>query len=96
MKPETKFKMHVIGRLRTETDAWFFKVQQVALGGIPDIIGCWNGKFFAWELKSKCGKPSKLQLYILEKIKDAGGHTAVVYPENFEEELQCLIKFCSS
>lgn len=50
------------------------------IGGLPDIIGCYRGRFIALEAKRDAtGKPTKLQAYWLGKIKAAGGVTALIY-----------------
>ena len=41
--------------------------------GIPDIIGCIDGKFFAIEVKAERGITSEAQKIQIELIKDAGG-----------------------
>lgn len=44
--------------------------------GVPDLIACVHGKFVAIELKrpdKQSTTHAKLQLYILDKIKRAGG-----------------------
>lgn len=42
--------------------------------GEPDIIGCFQGKFYALELKKKkSGRASALQKYKIQLIKDNGG-----------------------
>jgi hypothetical protein len=46
--------------------------------GIPDIIACIGGQFFAFEVKVPGGKPTKLQSITLDKIKTAGGIASVV------------------
>lgn len=48
--------------------------------GIPDLIGCVDGKFFAFEVKvpGKEGKATKLQMLMIEKIKEAGGHATII------------------
>ena len=46
--------------------------------GIPDIICCRNGKFYAFEVKAAKGKPTKLQEAILRKINAAGGTSLIV------------------
>ncbi|MDE5852441.1 MAG: VRR-NUC domain-containing protein [Oscillospiraceae bacterium] len=43
------------------------------VSGIPDIIGCYKGKFIAFEVKTTQGKLSKLQEVMLERINEAGG-----------------------
>lgn len=46
--------------------------------GIPDIIACIGGQFFAFEVKVPGGKQTKLQSVTLDKIKAAGGIACVV------------------
>ena len=46
--------------------------------GIPDIIACIGGRFFAFEVKTERGKPTELQEAILRKINAVGGIAAVV------------------
>jgi len=58
-----------------------------------DVIICYNGKFFGWELKrSAKEKPTKLQEYNIRLICEAGGKARLVNPENFEESLKELIE----
>jgi Holliday junction resolvase len=55
------------------------------LAGLPDIIGCYQGRFIALEIKASEKAPrSKLQQHIIQKIRLAGGQAFFVYPENFE------------
>ena len=83
-QPESIFKDKVFRDLRKLSDIWFFKTQELSLLGIPDVIGCRHGIFFALELKKDTkSKPSKMQLYILSKITKAGGYGVVTYPENW-------------
>ena len=46
--------------------------------GIPDIIACIGGRFFAFEVKTEVGKPTKLQEATIRKILAAGGTALVV------------------
>ncbi len=46
--------------------------------GIPDVIACVNGRFFAFEVKTETGKPTALQEATIRKILAAGGTAAVV------------------
>lgn len=41
--------------------------------GIPDIIACIGGRFFAFEVKQPHGKLTRLQELTLAKIRAAGG-----------------------
>lgn len=47
--------------------------------GLPDIIGCYNGRFIAFEVKRPGGKLTTLQAVFLDKIRAAGGVAEVVY-----------------
>lgn len=46
--------------------------------GIPDIICCWRGHFFAFEVKTDTGSPTKLQEAVIRKINAAGGKALIV------------------
>jgi len=50
------------------------------MAGLPDIIGCFEGKFFAFETKTpdKRSNTSMIQERIMQKIRDAGGLAQVV------------------
>lgn len=60
-------------------DCWHVKIHghHMQDSGLPDIIGCCDGNFFAIELKTLDGEVSKLQEIILKKINRTGG-TAIV------------------
>lgn len=91
MQAETLFGTKVDKQLKRLDNCWFCNIQQVAIRGIPDRLGCINGKFFALELKkSKSAKRAKLQQYVVQKINDAGGFAAFVYPENYKEVMEEL------
>ena len=50
------------------------------MAGLPDIIGCYKGKFFAFETKTpdKRSNTSLVQERIMQKIRNAGGLSRVV------------------
>ena len=52
--------------------------------GVPDIVGCFKGKFFAIECKAGKNKPTMLQEHQMKKITDAGGGCLVVNEENVD------------
>jgi Holliday junction resolvase len=58
--------------------------------GIPDIIGCYRGRFFAVECKAGRGKPTELQLLELEHIREAGGIALVVNEANLHDVRKAL------
>jgi len=83
----------IINYLENLDHTWCFKVHGGAFQtkGIPDIIGCHKGQFFALEVKRPGGKTSPLQDYMIQKIEKANGVTAVVVSldevKNFMETL---------
>ena len=46
--------------------------------GIPDVICCVDGRFFAFEVKTASGKATQLQQATIRKILAAGGTALVV------------------
>lgn len=94
--PETLLKQRVLATLRGEPWLWCEKIQQVTINGTPDILGCARGRFFAWELKSGDGRPTKLQSLKLAQIQGAGGIARVVNEVNLPEALEELRVICRS
>jgi hypothetical protein len=57
-------------------DLWYFAYTPMGYGvrGIPDIIGCYKGRFFAVEVKAPGGKPKPWQDRMMQvEITPAGG-----------------------
>lgn len=79
---ETKVKKFI-----EEQGGWQVKffANRMTKVGIPDILACVNGYFIGIEIKAQNGKPSELQLYQCQKIRDAGGFAFVLYPSGYEE-----------
>lgn len=93
MQKETVFKIKVMAHLKATPGLWFTKVSQRSVRGIPDIIGCYRGRLFAWELKVGRNKvaPKGLQAYHLRCIEEAGGIAREVNPDNFEQIFKELL-----
>jgi len=47
--------------------------------GQPDLLGCFQGRTLALEVKRPGGKPTKLQMAMLKKWEAAGAIAAVVH-----------------
>ena len=77
-------------------NSWWESIQQKAIRGTPDKIGCVNGHFVAIEFKAcKTAKVAPLQKRKRDLILLAGGRAYICYPENWDviyEELKCLSK----
>lgn len=86
MTPEAKVKKAVKAILTT-AGAYHFAPPANGYGrmGIPDIVGCYRGYFFAIECKAGRGKTTALQELEIARIREAGGVAWVVNEENIEE-----------
>lgn len=69
-----------------EQGCWVLKTWSngVQRSGVPDLLICCNGYFIGVELKAPNGKPSELQLWNIDKIRQAGGIAIVLYPDQFK------------
>lgn len=79
MTPEGKVKVK-IKRLLFRYNAYFFMPATGGYGrsGVPDFVGCVNGKFFAIETKAADNKPTALQQEELDSIRQHKGVAFVV------------------
>lgn len=84
--PEAKVKATVVAQLR-ELGAYFFYPVTSGYGasGVPDIVGCYKGRFFGIECKAKGNKPTELQRINLNKIEGMGGIALVIDEHNAAE-----------
>jgi len=91
---ETKFKESVQDHLELlKPHIWYYKAQQVSVRGIPDIILCVCGKFFAWELKVPPNRLNLvgLQAKVLADINNARGEAHEITPDNFADHWSWLV-----
>lgn len=52
----------------------------VVTRGLPDIIGVYNGRYIAFEVKrDSTGKPTELQEFRMKEIRTAGGVAVLIY-----------------
>ena len=58
--------------------AWKEHGGMYGTAGIPDIIACINGEFYAFEVKTPVGKTTALQDATIRKIRKCGGQAFVV------------------
>lgn len=92
---ESTFQKKVLKYLREEVGGYWIKIHASSYQGTgePDIVGCYKGKFYAFELKRPDGKgkATELQKYKIKQINEAGGTGRIVDSldqiiEVFEEE----------
>jgi hypothetical protein len=85
--PEKKVKNAVVKILKEYPDVYYFYPVMGGYGasGIPDIVGCALGKFFAIECKAGKGKTTALQEKNIAQIKNALGRVMVVNEDNIQD-----------
>jgi hypothetical protein len=76
-KHERDIQAEILSRLKLLGGRWF-KIQRTNDNGAPDIIGWYQGRSFAIELKRPGEKPRPLQEMVLADIKHHGKENVVV------------------
>ena len=89
--PEAKIKAKVVAQLKALGAYYFYPVTGgYGNSGVPDIVGCYRGKFFGIECKAGKNKPTKLQELNLRQIEEAGGIALVINEENVADVLRII------
>jgi Holliday junction resolvase len=85
--PEKKVKLKVRAILDWHKDVYYFTPMTGGYGrsGVPDIVGCYKGYFFAIECKAGKGTTTALQDKNIKEIEKAGGRVIVVNESNLED-----------
>jgi Holliday junction resolvase len=93
MTPEKKVKTKVVAILK-EFGAYYFYPVTGGYGasGVPDIVGCYKGKFFAIECKAGKGKTTALQEKNIAQIIAQGGVAIVVNEDNIPDVDKLMIE----
>ena len=91
MTPEAKVKKKVVEQLK-KIGAYYFYPMTHGYGksGVPDIVGCYQTKFFGIECKAKGNKPTPLQQQNLTQITQAGGIALVIDEKNVHRVIELL------
>lgn len=83
MTPEAKVKKVVTQQLRVLGAYYFYPVTGgYGRSGVPDIVGCYKGKFFGIECKAGKNTPTPLQQINLDDIEKQDGIALVVNEKN--------------
>jgi Holliday junction resolvase len=86
MTPEAKVKKKVVDVLKKGGAYYFFPATGgYGRSGVPDIVGCYRGVFFAIECKAGVNKPTALQEAEMNKIREANGQVLVVNEGNISD-----------
>jgi len=91
MTPEGKVKKKVAKHL-DDLGCYYFYPATGGYGksGVPDIVGCYKGKFFGLECKAGDNKPTLLQEKNLYHILVNGGISEVINEDNVDRVKQIL------
>lgn len=79
-KPESRLQQRIRKALEEEVGGWWVKIHGGPFqdAGIPDLIGCVEGRFFALEVKCEDGRVSSIQTVTMDKIRRKGQGVAAV------------------
>lgn len=91
MTPEAKVKKKVSDLLKGIGAYYFYPVTGgYGRSGVPDIVGCYRGEFFAIECKAGKNKPTPLQEKNMKEIRGAGGLTLIINENNTDDVLRFI------
>jgi Holliday junction resolvase len=94
MTPEAKVKKRVVELLKQHDVYYFYPVTGgFGRSGVPDIVCCKQGRFFAVECKAGRNKPTALQELEIQKIRQAGGFAFVINEDNLDLLETFLLEF---
>lgn len=95
---ESTYQRRLMTKLKQIPNSKFFVKEAKSIRGLPDIIGCVNGKFVALEVKvsgKELGQRNGrhiLQRHTLQSFEAVGGFCSFIYPDNEEDILDLLRK----
>jgi hypothetical protein len=97
MTPEGVIKNRLVLFLRglTPVPYYFFPATHgYGRSGVPDVVGCWNGRFFAIEVKAegKARNTTALQDRELHLVRNSGGISFVYDGTISDMELMDLME----
>jgi len=93
MTPEKKVKNEVVKVLKTFGAYYFYPVTGgYGASGVPDIVGCYKGRFFAIECKAGKGTTTALQERNITQIVAQGGLAIVVNENNIPDVDKLMIE----
>jgi Holliday junction resolvase len=89
--PESKVKLK-LRKYLSQLGIYHFMPPANGFGraGIPDVIGCYNGQFVAFECKAGKGKTTALQEREIANIQSAKGWAFVINEDNVDKVEELL------
>lgn len=91
MTPEAKVKKVVVKHLKQMGAYYFFPATGgYGKSGVPDIVGCFNGRFFGIECKAGKNTATALQEKNLSDISLSGGIAVIINEINMDSTTYIL------
>lgn len=76
---ESAIQSKILKHLKfTYPNAYIVKLSDKWYSGIPDIMMVYDSVVYFFEVKTKTGKASKLQLHVIGKLLKAGAQAGIV------------------
>lgn len=89
--PEGKVKAKVVDILKARGAYYFFPVTGgFGRSGVPDIVGCYRGRFIAIECKAGKNEPTELQKREINKINENSGVAVVINEHTIDSVTKLL------
>ena len=88
-KQEKTIQSEIIKHINSLEKGYAVKFPGIWIRGVPDILACVKGRFFAFEVKRKDGIVSPIQKATIRMINRAGG---VALPVKTLEDVQLTIE----
>lgn len=94
MTPERKKVKQKVTKQLKSLGAYFTTPATWGYGksGVSDFLGCYCGKFFAFECKANGGKLTPLQEFNLQQVREADGLGMEINEGNVEHVTEILLK----
>jgi len=79
MPLESTIVKKILAYLNSRGGFWFkTHGSPLQIAGLPDLIGCYRGRFISFEVKQPGKNPTKLQVFMMKRITSAGGIAEVI------------------
>lgn len=88
-KQEKTIQSEIIKWINSLEKGYAIKFPGIWIRGVPDILACIRGKFFAFEVKREDGVVSPIQKATIRKINRAGG---IASPVKTLEDVQYIVE----
>ena len=92
MKTPESYEKDDICKYLVSIGAWYFRPYMAGFGksGVPDIIACIQGEFWAIEVKREGKQPTAIQRHRMEEIEQCGGYSTAGTAEMVIREIKAV------